>query len=682
VTPSGRRGVVALALVVLCSAGGAGADTQSRVTGWLSYGNGVQRHGNAATRLDPALLDSSWFAPVDGTVTTQPLAARNVPGPGQTTLYVASSTGLVWAYAPNGYVRWRIDLGHLVHSSCHQLPQYGVTGTPVIDPATRALYVADAFGRLHALDLTTGAERPGWPVPLYTDRYRELVWGALMLVRGSIYVPTGSYCDRPMEGKLLGVSIATRAVHSWTSVPYSLGGGGGIWGWGGAAYSAKRQSIFVVTGNAFNGGSNTGSSFHESAGYGEQLVQLTPDLRVRAASHPPDIRGNDDLDFVGSPVIVDRTGCGELVAALNKNGRLYLWRSIHIARGPIQTLALQNASPQQPVLTQPAYSPELASLYVVTFSRLVRVTITKNCHARIAWSRPLGSATLHGSPTVSGNVVWLTLSGSPAKLAGFDARTGALRLSRMLGGISFAAPLAVDGRLFVDARHGYTTPTAAASRPATAASTLPEYRSWADTEHGWESREDGVYATENAGSTWERLRAWYATRVLRTSATAGVISVGEPAPACDCATQQLWTIDGGRTWRVAKDIGSHFAGSGDELFWWNDNALYQVSPWPAQGTELTSRLIAKAPGQIIDVAVVPDGAVVLVAPSGAAPRLLFAEQGMTRTVTVPNMRQSVIAESLEVAGPVVTVTGTDFIAGTQVTWWSNDAGLSWQFSTS
>ena len=57
--------------------------------------------------------------------------------------------------------------------------------------ATHAIYVADAFGRVHALDLATGAERPGWPVTVYTDFRRELVWGALTNVHGPLGVEAG-----------------------------------------------------------------------------------------------------------------------------------------------------------------------------------------------------------------------------------------------------------------------------------------------------------------------------------------------------------------------------------------------------------------------------------------------------------------------------------------------------------
>jgi len=155
-------------------------------------------------------------------------------------VYVATTEGFVYALAENGYIRWRVELGQL-ERICAQIDGYGVTGTPVIDRDTNALYVADAFGRVHALDLATGVEHEGWPVRLYADFRRELVWGALTLVTGSLYVGTGSYCDRPMVGKVFRIELATRGVSRWRAVPRALGGGGGVWGWGGIAYSARRD---------------------------------------------------------------------------------------------------------------------------------------------------------------------------------------------------------------------------------------------------------------------------------------------------------------------------------------------------------------------------------------------------------------------------------------------------------
>src|SRR4029077_2340600 len=146
----------------------------------------------------------------------------------------------------------------------------------------------------------------------------EMVWGALLLADGAVYAGTGAYCDLPMEGHLVRVALATRKASSWTVVPPSLGGGGGVWGWGGVAYSAKRDSIYVVTGNAFEGGSNKCAKFSEEAVYGEHIVELSPGLDVRS-SDAPDLTGFTDLDFVGSPGVAGPDRRGQVRAAAGEN---------------------------------------------------------------------------------------------------------------------------------------------------------------------------------------------------------------------------------------------------------------------------------------------------------------------------------------------------------------------------
>jgi hypothetical protein len=676
--------LLASALLLLLLPGGAGARRAAvaPITGWLTFGNGAGRPGSTAAGLDDRALRPAWFHTERGTVTAQPLVARNVPAAGQTTVFVASSTGRVEALAPNGYVRWRRHFGTLAHS-CRQLRGYGITGTPVVDPATRALYVADAFGLLHGLDLVTGAERPGWPVRLYDDPERELVWGALLLAGGSVYAGTGAYCDRPMEGKLVRVELASRAVTSWTAVPPRLGGGGGIWGWGGIAYSAARDSLYVVTGNAFEGGENVGEAFRENAGHGEQLVELTRDLEVVAASHPEGFEQIEDADFVGSPVLFSPAGCGELVAALNKNGTLYVWRADAVAAGPVAALALQQADARQPVLTQPAWSPALRSLYAVTWSQLVRVAVGADCVPRLGFRRDLGRSTLHGSPTVAGGAVWLAVPGTPGRLASYDAATGAPRSTRELGGVSFAPPTIVDGRLFEDSRHAYATPTAAGSKPTARASSIAAHTSWADARRGWQSRETGVWATEDGGRTWRRIHAAPAERVVRTSAAAGLISVGASPTACNCRTRQLWTRDGGRTWRPAGNVGPFFAGRGARMVAWRDRTVLRVA-WPPAGTgPLRLEPLASFDERVADAKPLPDGTVaVLLSAAGEgwddAPRVAIAGRGDPTVVDLPEAGPRTIAYALEVDWPRVRVVAARFgDEAAPAVWESRDGGVSW-----
>lgn len=413
----------------------------SPLSGWLTYGNGSERRNFAPTGLAPGKL-AGWHVHLDGGVLTQPLAVRDH---GQTTVYVGTTAGTIYALGEAGRVRWQADLGQLDHQ-CRQLPSYGVTGTPAVDRRTRALYVADARGRLHALELATGQERPGWPVTLYQDFRQELVWGALLVVNGSVYVPTGSYCDiPPMQGKLIKVSIARRSVQAWTAVPARLGGGGGIWGWGGVAYGAARRNLFAAPGNAF--------SERESAGYAEHLVELSAALHVRAANHPASVASKGDVDFGGAPMLVSPGGCGQVVAVPSKNGRLYAWRANAVRKGPVWTLDLRRLKPRYPLVTELAFSPPLRSIFVAMGTRLVRVTISRDCSPRIAWTLRLPRWAYNGSPTVAGDLVWLGVT-KTKRLLGVDARSGRIRASLPLDGAALAAPTVIGGRLYIGSLAG------------------------------------------------------------------------------------------------------------------------------------------------------------------------------------------------------------------------------------
>ena len=369
--------MVARLLILGVAAVMASSSGAAPTTPWTTFGGGPARTDEAAA---VGALTQSWFTPLPGMVTTQPLV---VPGKPEATVYVGTAAGYVYALAPNGYVRWRVDLGHQFNS-CPQIPDgWGITGTPTADPQAGLLYVVDAFGRLHALDLATGHERAGWPIALYSDYQHELDWGASTLVDGSLYVPTGSFCDlSPMEGKLIRVDLATKRVSSWVSVPLSLGGGGSIFGWGGPAYSTKNDSLYVGTANTFEGGSNTGAGFDQQAGHGVQVVRLSRSLDVLDSSKPS-LGSFPDNGFVGSPVIVDPPGCGELVAAQTKSGAFLGWRADDLAAGPIWQLQVQPANTSTPLLTQIAYSSTLNSFFDVTWTSLLRLQIGSDCLPRV-----------------------------------------------------------------------------------------------------------------------------------------------------------------------------------------------------------------------------------------------------------------------------------------------------------
>src|SRR5713226_6839552 len=169
--------------------------------GTVTYHNDNMRTGQnlGETALTPANVNQAQFGKlfsysVDGQVYAQPLYVANVNIPGQgfhNVVYVATQHDSVYAFDADGVgpnPLWKVsfinpaagittitpsDTGDCCPSD---MPiESGITGTPVIDPASGTLYVVAVtkeitgsttsfIQRLHALDITTGAEKFGGPI--------------------------------------------------------------------------------------------------------------------------------------------------------------------------------------------------------------------------------------------------------------------------------------------------------------------------------------------------------------------------------------------------------------------------------------------------------------------------------------------------------------------------------------
>jgi hypothetical protein len=448
-----------------------------------------------------------------------------------------------------------------------------------------------------------------------------------------------------------------------------------------------------VTANAFSGGTNEGPAFSESAGYGEHLVELGPSLNVVAADHPPDLTAAEDLDFAGSPVVIDRPGCGELVVAADKDDELYAWRANDIGDGPVWSVPLESFDAADPMLSQIAWSPTLESIYAVTGTHVDRIAIGSGCAPTVSWKTALGTATENGSPTVSGNVLWFAINGKPT-LVGYDARTGKRLFASGLGGTTLTAPTIVDGRLVIGTFTGVVEglsfdatkrTIASAGAPASAVSAV----SWATAKDAWESRDTGIYSTETAGRSWQEIYPAPALSVLRMSKEAGVIELGIAPGPCMCVTRKLWTADNGSTWHETEAIGTDYVGGAGDLYWWEGGALHVISDFPPKDAErpLVARLAVSLPdGTIVDAARTRSGFAFLVSNRVGGqhwdtdPRVVLADGTSVQTVRLPSVPAGeILAERIVATGQTLTVTGENFGVDpvSTVTWVSPDGGLTW-----
>src|SRR5258706_2641618 len=287
-----KLGRYILGCAILCALSST-AKSQVNVT---THHNDIARTGanTAETILTPQNVNTTQFGklfshPVDGQVYAQPLYVAGVTmGAGKVqsgithnVILVATEHDSVYAFdadnttGANANPLWAISLldsAHGATSGATTLPsddvgnaallgEIGITSTPVIDPATHTIYVLgvtrESVGagcsassycyvhRLHALDITTGAEKFGGPTTLSGsvaglgtgssggilkfDSKWHLSRAGLLLLNGIVYMSFASHNDNgPWHGWIFGYNAATmQQTGAWCASPN--GSNGGIW---------------------------------------------------------------------------------------------------------------------------------------------------------------------------------------------------------------------------------------------------------------------------------------------------------------------------------------------------------------------------------------------------------------------------------------------------------------------
>ena len=233
---------------------------------------------------------------VDADVYAQPLymAGVSIKGGTHNVVYVFTENDSVYAIdADTGAILKQVNLiaagGSIVNGpndlGCSDLiPSIGITGTPVIDPATGTIYlvaVSKVNGKivqyLHAIDTVTLADKFGGPVLIQATvagtasdgtgstvsfvAAEERQRAALLLDDGHVIIGWGSYCDQsPFHGWLISYAASTLAQEAVFNTSPD-GHEGGIWMSGDGMAADANGNIFFTTGNGdWNGVTDWGDS--------------------------------------------------------------------------------------------------------------------------------------------------------------------------------------------------------------------------------------------------------------------------------------------------------------------------------------------------------------------------------------------------------------------------------------
>ncbi len=375
--------VVIIVSILLCSINFAAPQTRTAFaharqsaapsnTAMLTSKNDLLRTGlnPNETSLTTANVNVNLFGKritynVDGLVFAQPLFVPNLTIGGSThnVVFVASEHDSVYAFDADqtSFSRTSSFLWHTsfinppgvttvssTDVNCIDIPEMGITSTPVIDLATNTIYMVattkengNIVYRLHALDITTGNEKPGSPTLIqasvpgtgdgsvngkvtFTPKMQGQRAG-LLLTNGTVYIAWASHCDNfPYHGWVMGYTYNGSAFQQASVYNVSPNGRqGGIWQSGGGLASDSSGNVYAISGNGTfdlnKGGVAAGDTFIKFNAQLQVADYFTPFNQACLDS------GDVDLGSGGPMLLPTQSGLtpNELVS-VGKEGRIYV----------------------------------------------------------------------------------------------------------------------------------------------------------------------------------------------------------------------------------------------------------------------------------------------------------------------------------------------------------------------
>ena len=431
---------------------------------WTTYRHDAARSGVDPYATLPLAPTQAWqSATLDGRVYAEPL----VYGP---RVYVATENDTIYALdAATGTVAWERHLATPVPGSqlpCGDIePVVGITSTPVIEPASQTIYAVidrwdgvDAESIRHelvALDLGTGAMRPGFPIDVDPpfpagggSAQQQLQRAALALDGNEIVIGYGG--NDGDCGTYWGwlVAAATDGAGPLRSYQVDSRPGhdeGAIWGAGNGPPVDSSGDVYVATGNG-----SSGSEYD----YGDSVLKLDPNLELLDSWSPADWQQLDehDADLGSSEPVplpggvlfeIGKQGVGVLLEADGLGG---------VGAAPLAELPICGGSWGGGIYV-PA-SAATGTLYVTCTGGLRAVSVTGLTDGEPElsldphWMVDKGTV---GPPIFAGGLVWVaSWQGAAGRLFGLDPGDGAVSFESKLGTFEhFSTPSAAGGRLYV-----------------------------------------------------------------------------------------------------------------------------------------------------------------------------------------------------------------------------------------
>src|SRR5882762_2725424 len=393
------------------------------------------------------LRDLNFDGTIVGNVYVQPLYIEGGPN-GPMVIAVTESNNVYALNATTGTVIWQRNLGTPVSISqlfCGNIDPIGITGTPVVDLASRSLFLDALINGptikhlIYSLNVDTGVTNAGWPVDLNaTANYNGMSFvsliqeerGALALVNGIVYVSYSGYVGdcQNYHGWVVGVDMNNPSnVHAWATTAV----GGGIWGHGGVA--SDGTNMFVVTGNTFNTGGNWMG--------GEAIIRLQ--AGPTWTGQPTDYWAptnwfsldNGDTDLGGvSATVVDVPGAtpSQLVLALGKDSNSYLINRNNLG-GITSAVAQANVGGINRGTSAVTYHTSQGTYFGFHNDagaiRAYRITPTNPPTITFAWSMSQngrGSPWVTTTDGINNMIVWVAGVAGDQRLHGYDGDTGAV----------------------------------------------------------------------------------------------------------------------------------------------------------------------------------------------------------------------------------------------------------------